>query len=195
MEKLYQNLEHFFSVIPRGVPLPHRNALQSYVKPEKCKVNNVIFPSGCGARAINLGDKNMKVGIFTGGTSVRSKNIFTDVSRYPIGKHEILVNWFSKRYPVSPVTLPQEWGLHKNNLLICITSRKDENFFNGFVSHVILGKKKTFLKKLSKCISHIRQNARLLCIQGTNDVAAPRRLTLYLICQLWALAIQHQIKI
>ena len=32
---------------------------------------------------------NMKVGIFTGGTSVRSKNIFTDNSRYPTGKHEI----------------------------------------------------------------------------------------------------------
>ena len=31
----------------------------------------------------------MKIGIFTGGTSVRSKNIFTDISRYPTGKHEI----------------------------------------------------------------------------------------------------------
>ena len=33
----------------------------------------------------------MKIGIFTGGTSVRSKNIFTDISRYPTGKHEIKV--------------------------------------------------------------------------------------------------------
>ena len=33
----------------------------------------------------------MKIGIFTDGTSVRSKNIFTDISRYPTGKHEI--NW------------------------------------------------------------------------------------------------------
>ena len=41
------------------------------------------------ARAINLGNKNMKIGIFTGGTSVRSKNVFTDISRYPTGKHEI----------------------------------------------------------------------------------------------------------
>ena len=31
----------------------------------------------------------MKIGIFTGGTSVRSKNIFNAISRYPTGKHEI----------------------------------------------------------------------------------------------------------
>ena len=41
------------------------------------------FPSGCEARAINLGSKNTKIGIFTGDTSVRSKNIFIDISRYP----------------------------------------------------------------------------------------------------------------
>ena len=51
--------------------------------------NDVIFPSDCEARAINLGNKNMKIGIFTDATSVRSKNIFTDISRYPAGKHEI----------------------------------------------------------------------------------------------------------
>ena len=69
--------------IGRGVP--------NDVKREKCKVNDVIFPSGCEASAINLGNKNMKIDIFTGGTrlSVRSKNIFTDISRYPTGKHEI----------------------------------------------------------------------------------------------------------
>ena len=78
----------------RGVLLPHSNALQYYVKREKCKVNDVIFPSGCVARAINLGNKNMKVGIFTGGTSVRSKNIFTDISRYPTGKHEKICKCF-----------------------------------------------------------------------------------------------------
>ena len=88
-EKLYQNPVQFFSVIPRGVPLPHSNVLQYYVKCEKFKVNDVIFPSGCEARAINLGNKNMKIGIFTGATSVRSKNIFTDISGYPTGKHEI----------------------------------------------------------------------------------------------------------
>ena len=82
-EKLYQNPEQFFSVIPHGVPLLHSNDLQYYVKCEKCKVNDVIFPPGCEARAINLGNKNMKVCIFTGGTSVRSKNSFTDISRYP----------------------------------------------------------------------------------------------------------------
>ena len=64
--------------------------LQYYVKRKKCKVNDVIFPSGCEALAINLGNKNVKIGIFTGGTSVRSKNIFTDISRYPTGKHEII---------------------------------------------------------------------------------------------------------
>ena len=41
------------------------------------------------ARAINLGNKNMKIDIFTGGISVRSKNIFTDICRYPTGNNEI----------------------------------------------------------------------------------------------------------
>ena len=88
-EKLYQNPVQFFSVIPRGVPLPHSNKLQYYVKREKCKVNDVIFPSGCEAHAVNLGNKNMKIGMFFGGTSVRLRNIFTDISQYPTGKHEI----------------------------------------------------------------------------------------------------------
>ena len=88
-EKLYENPVQFFSVIPHGVPLPNSNALQYYVKREKCMVNDVIFLSGCEARAINLGNKNMKIGIFTGRTSVRSTNIFTDISRYPTGKNEI----------------------------------------------------------------------------------------------------------
>ena len=59
-EELYQNPVQFFSVIPLDVPLPHSNALQYYVKREKCKVNDVIFPSGCETRAINLGNENMK---------------------------------------------------------------------------------------------------------------------------------------
>ena len=88
-EKLFQNPVQFFSVIPCGIPLPHSNTLQYYVKRKKCKVNDVIFPSGCEARAINVGNKNMETGIFTGGTSVRSKNIFTNISRYPTGKHKI----------------------------------------------------------------------------------------------------------
>ena len=91
-EKLYQNPVQFFSVIPRSVPLPHSNELQYNVKREKFKVNDVIFPSGCEACAINLGNKNVKISIFTGGTSVRSKNILTDISRYPTGKHEIKKN-------------------------------------------------------------------------------------------------------
>ena len=60
----------------------------------KSKVNDVIFPSGCEASAINLDNKNMKIGIFTGGTSVRSKNIFTDISLYPTRKHEMKFYYF-----------------------------------------------------------------------------------------------------
>ena len=71
--------------------LPHSNALQYYVNRKKCKVNNVIFASGCEARAINLDNKNMKIDIFPGATNVRSKNSFTVISRYPTGKHEINV--------------------------------------------------------------------------------------------------------
>ena len=59
----YQNPEQFFSVILRGVLLQHSNALQYYVKREECKVNDVIFLSGCEACAIKLGNKNMKIGI------------------------------------------------------------------------------------------------------------------------------------
>ena len=78
-----------FPLFPVACPFRIATQLQYYVKREKCKVNDVIFPSGCEARAINLGNKNVKIGILTGGTSVKSKNIFTDNSRYPTGKHEI----------------------------------------------------------------------------------------------------------
>ena len=40
------------------------------------------------AHTINLDKKNMKIGIFTGGTNVRSKNNFTAISRYPTRKHK-----------------------------------------------------------------------------------------------------------
>ena len=78
-----------FLLFPVAYPFHIATQLQYYVKREKCKVNDIIFPSGCEAHAINLGNKKMKIGIFTGGTSVRSKNIFTDISRYPTRKHEI----------------------------------------------------------------------------------------------------------
>ena len=78
-----------FPLFPMAYPFRIATQLQYYIKCEKCKVNDDIFPSGCEAHAINLGKKNMKIGIFTSGTSVRSKNIFTDISRYPTGKHEI----------------------------------------------------------------------------------------------------------
>ena len=79
-----------FPLFPVAYPFRIATQLQYYVKREKCKVNDVIFPSGCEARAINLGNKKLKIDIFTGGTSVRSKYIFTDISRYPTGKHEIM---------------------------------------------------------------------------------------------------------
>ena len=75
----------YFPLFSVAYPFSIATQLQYYVKREKCKVNDVIFPSGCEARAINLGNKNMKIGILTGGTSLKSKNIFTDMSRYPIG--------------------------------------------------------------------------------------------------------------
>ena len=78
-----------FPLFPVAYPFRVATQLQYYVKREKCKVSDVIFPSSCEARAINLGNKNMKIGIFNGGTIVRWKNIFTDISRYPTGKHEI----------------------------------------------------------------------------------------------------------
>ena len=78
-----------FPLFPAAYPFRIATQLQYYVKREKCKVNDVIFPSGCEAHTINLGNKNVKIGIFTGGTSVRSKNIFTDISRYLTGKHDI----------------------------------------------------------------------------------------------------------
>ena len=81
-----------FPLFPVAYPFRIATQLQYYVKREKCKANDVIFPSGCEARAINLGNKNKKICIFTGGTSVRSKNIFTDISQYPTGKHEINVH-------------------------------------------------------------------------------------------------------
>ena len=83
-----------FPLFPVAYPFCVATQLQYYVKREKCKVNDVIFPSGCEARVVYLGNKNMKIGIFTGGTSVRPKNIFTDISRYPIGKHEMIFFYF-----------------------------------------------------------------------------------------------------
>ena len=39
----------------------------------------------------------MKIGIFTGATSVRSKNIFTHISPYPTGKHEIMCQYWCEK--------------------------------------------------------------------------------------------------
>ena len=60
-----------FPLFPVAYPFCIVTQLQYYVKREKCKLNDVIFPSGCEAHAFNQGNKNVKIGIFTGGTSVR----------------------------------------------------------------------------------------------------------------------------
>ena len=78
-----------FSLFPMAYPSRIATHLQYYMKREKCKVNDVIFPSGCEARTIVLDNKNSKFDIFTGATSVRSRNVFTAISRYPTRKHEI----------------------------------------------------------------------------------------------------------
>ena len=101
-EELYQNPVLFYSVTPCGVPLPDSKVLQYSVKREKCKLNDVIFPSGCEAHAINLGNKNVKIGIFTG------ENIFTDISRYPTGKHEIKYTYSNN---VSFLTLSHQMSI------------------------------------------------------------------------------------
>ena len=80
----------YFQLFPVAYPshiATHYNITSSA---RNVKVNDVIFPSGCKALAINLGNNDIKIGIFTGVTSVRSKNIFTDISRYLTGKHEIM---------------------------------------------------------------------------------------------------------
>ena len=65
-----------FPLFPVAYPFRMATQLQYNVKREKCKVNDVIFPFGCETRAINLGNKNMKIGIFTGGTSVKIEKYF-----------------------------------------------------------------------------------------------------------------------
>ena len=92
------------------------------MKREKCKVNDVIFPSGCEARAINLDNKNIEIGIFTGGSSVRSKNIFTAISRYPTGKHE------TNREYVYSVVVYQKYLTRLRELIIFEPWRENYHF-------------------------------------------------------------------
>ena len=61
-------------------PVAYPSRIATHYNITSCAVNDVIFLSGCESCAINLGNKNMKIGIFTGVTSVRSKNIFTAIS-------------------------------------------------------------------------------------------------------------------
>ena len=82
-----------FPLFPVAYPFRIATQLQYYVKREKCKVNDVIFPSGCEARAINLGNKNMKIGISLVVPAYQCKiEKYFHHSRYPTGKHEIIQN-------------------------------------------------------------------------------------------------------
>ena len=74
----------------------------------------MIFPSGCEACTINLDKKNMKISIFTGVTSVRLKNIFTAISRYPTGKHEINLAYFQVS-PFVKLKMGGELSLYVDN--------------------------------------------------------------------------------
>ena len=56
----------------------------------------------------------MKIGIFTGDTSVRSKNIFTDISRYPTGKHEIKY-YLLKRQRIH-ISYTHVYGINRSTL-------------------------------------------------------------------------------
>ena len=99
-----------FPLFPLVYPFRIATQLQFDVKREKCKVTDVIFLSGCEARAINLGNKNMKIDIFTGATSIRSKNSFTDISRYPTGKHQINMYIINVALSTQLFTRPQHFG-------------------------------------------------------------------------------------
>ena len=99
-----------FPLFPLAYPFRIATQLQFDVKREKCKVTDVIFLSGCEARAINLGNKNMKIDIFTGATSIRSKNSFTDISRYPTGKHQINMYIINVALSTQLFTRPQHFG-------------------------------------------------------------------------------------
>ena len=48
-----------FPLFPLAYTFRIATQLQYYIKHEKCKVSDVIFQSGCEARAINLDNKNM----------------------------------------------------------------------------------------------------------------------------------------
>ena len=64
----------------------------------------------------------MKIGIFTGGTSVRSKNIFTDISRYTTSKHEIKYAHLCNTLSLS-VKIVQNWSNSCQNLAL-MTKKK-----------------------------------------------------------------------
>ena len=68
----------------------------------------------------------MKIGIFTGGISVRSKNNFTDISRHPTGKHEkIYLNSYVNFYYLQANTV-----LHSSGYNIVDPDANDTELFS-----------------------------------------------------------------
>ena len=70
-----------------------------------------------------------EIGIFTGGTSVRSKNIFTDISRYPTGKHELNTEYFDSVCFLSVVFIWRWVG--KFGMSLDLRSREMSRFSNA----------------------------------------------------------------
>ena len=104
-----------FSVIPRGVPLPHSNALQYYVKREKCKVNDVIFPSGCEAGAINLGNKNMKNRYFHGWYQCKIEK-YTLFQKKSVHFLMLNISKISRRFFCKFGMLRPKYTMHRSNI-------------------------------------------------------------------------------
>ena len=67
----------------------------------------------------------MKIGIFTGTTSVRSKNIFTDISRYLTGKHGIITVWFLFCYSWLATTDPADVARVESKTFISTQNKND----------------------------------------------------------------------
>ena len=80
-----------------------------------------IFVSGA-ATSENITDprqQDMKIGIFTGGTGVRSKNNFTAISRYPAGRHEIISSSSQPKDTNSTLFVTYPWPLPLRHFIGC----------------------------------------------------------------------------
>ena len=100
-----------FLLFSMAYPFRIATQLQYYVKHEKCKLNDVIFPSTCDSFSLPrlTACASRENRYFTCHTSVRSKNIFTDISRYPNGKHEIICFLYHFQFISSSGQRPKSW--------------------------------------------------------------------------------------